>query len=168
LKSLKTKELLALLTLFMFISVGTRSTDVQAQDTGTRESIFVSPYTTHYTYNPAHKPVWLVGYEQQLPDKALRGSAFFSNSFGQESLYVFLWGGRYDDVLGIDGLYVKWTAGLIYGYKAPFGNKVSFNTKGFSPAIIPSVGYQINSAWSVDAMFLGKAALMLGTSYRFK
>ena len=167
-KSLKVKELLALLTLSIFISIGTRSTDVQAQDTGIRESIFVSPYTKHYTYSPAHKPVWLVGYEQQLPDKSLRGSAFFSNSFGQEALYVFLWGRRYDDVLGVDGLYVKWTAGVIYGYKEPYNNNLPLNYSGFSPVIVPSIGYQINSAWSADAQFLGKAALMLGTSYRFK
>jgi hypothetical protein len=168
LKSLKVKELIASLTLSMFISIGTYSTDVQAQDAGIRESIFVSPYTTHYVSNPAHKHVWLVGFEQQLPDKSLRGSAFFSNSFGQESLYVFLWGRRYDDAFGVDGLYVKWTAGAIYGYKAPYESKLPINFKGFSPAVVPSIGHQINSAWSVDALFLGKAALMLGTSYRFK
>jgi hypothetical protein len=154
--------------LTLFLTVFTCSTNVAAQDSGIRESIFISPYTKHYTYNPAHEYTWLVGYEQQLPNKSLRGAAFFSNSFGQESVYIFPWGGRYDDVLGVDGLYVKWTAGLMYGYKAPYENKVPFNYKGFSPAIIPSIGYQITNAWSVDALFLGKAAIMLGTSYRFK
>jgi hypothetical protein len=144
------------------------STSVIAQDNGIRESIFVSPITKHYTYNSAHKPVWLIGFEQQSPDKSLRGAAFFSNSFGQETVYVFLWGGRYDDLFGVEGLHAKWTAGALYGYKAPYENKVPFNHKGFSPAIVPSIGYQINSAWSVDALFLGKAAVMLGTSYRFK
>jgi hypothetical protein len=168
LKNLRIKELLRILALFIVALVAAHSTSVNAQDNGIRESIFVSPFTTHYTYNPAHKPVWLIGFEQQSPDKSLRGSAFFSNSFGQESVYVFLWGGRYDDLLGIDGLHAKWTAGAIYGYKAPYENKVPFNYKGISPAIIPSVGYQMNGVWSVDALFLGKAALMLGASYRFK
>jgi hypothetical protein len=168
LKNLKIKELPKMLALSTVAFVSIHSTCINAQENGIRESIFVSPVTTHYTYNPAHKPVWLIGFEQQLPDKSLRGSAFFSNSFGQESLYVFLWGGRYDDVLGVEGLHAKWTAGALYGYKAPYENKVPLNYKGFSPAIIPSIGYQINSAWSVDALFLGKAALMLGTSYRFK
>lgn len=157
-----------MLTLSTTVLVSIHSTSLLAQETGVRESIMVSPYTTHYSYNSAHRPVWLVGYEQQLPEKSLRGAAFFSNSFGQESLYLFLWGGRYDNVMGIDGVYVKWTAGMLYGYKAPYENKVPLNYKGFSPAIIPSLGYQINNAWSVEALFLGKAALMLGTSYRFK
>jgi hypothetical protein len=162
------KALLKTLALFVVALESIYSTCVNAQDNGIRESIFVSPMTTHYTYNPAHKHVWLIGFEQQLEDKSLRGSAFFSNSFGQESLYVFLWGGRYDEIFGVNGLYAKWTAGAIYGYKAPFENKVPFNHKGLAPAIVPSIGYQINGAWSVDALFLGKAALMLGASYRFK
>jgi hypothetical protein len=160
------------LILFVVVGMTIHSTSVKAQDSGQRdglrESIFVSPYTKHYSYSAEHKYTWLVGYEQQLPDKSLRGAAFFSNSFGQESAYVFLWGGRYDNVLNVNGLYVKWTAGLLYGYKPPYENKVPLNYKGFSPAIIPSIGYQINDTWSVDAMFLGTAALMLGTSYRFK
>jgi hypothetical protein len=168
LKNLRVQELTTLLTLSIAVVMSVYSPLAPAQDNGIRESIFISPYTKHYTYNPAHEYTWLVGYEQQLPNKSLRGVAFFSNSFGQESVYIFPWGGRYDDVLGVDGLYVKWSAGLLYGYKAPYENKVPLNFKGFSPAIIPSVGYQLNSAWSVDALFLGKAALMLGTSYRFK
>jgi hypothetical protein len=138
------------------------------QDNGIRESVFISPYTKHYGYSPEHKYTWLIGFEQQLPDKSLRGAAFFSNSFGQESIYIFPWGGRYDNVLGVDGLYVKWSAGLMYGYKAPYENKVPLNYKGFSPAVIPSVGYQFNRNWAAETIFLGGAAVMFGASYRFK
>jgi hypothetical protein len=165
--SLKIKELGAA-ALSLAAVLASHSTTGYAQDSSTRDSIFISPYTKHYSYNPAHRHVWLVGYEQQLSDKSLRGAAYFSNSFGQDTVYIFPWGGRYDDVLGVNGLYVKWTAGLLYGYKAPYENKVPFNYKGFSPAVIPSVGYQITNDWSVEALFLGKAALMVGTSYRFR
>jgi hypothetical protein len=156
-------KLLALCALGLFASQ-----QAIAQDDGTRESVLISPYTKHYTYSPTHERVWLIGMEQQSPDKSLRGAAFFSNSFGQETIYVFPWGGRYDNVFGMTGVYAKWTAGLMYGYKAPYEDKVPFNYKGFSPAIIPSIGYQISDRWAVEALFLGKAALMLGTSIRYK
>jgi hypothetical protein len=159
-------SLLAVLTCGAFLNIPGRT--AYALEDGTRESIFVSPYTKHYNYNPAHRPVWLVGLEQQLSDNSLRGAAFFSNSFGQESLYLFPWGGRFDNTFGVNGLYVKWTAGFIYGYKAPYEDKVPFNHRGISPAVIPSVGYQVNNDWSAEAYLLGKAAFMLGTSYRFK
>jgi hypothetical protein len=166
--TIKIKELKTALMLSLATVLSVHSTTGFAQDSDTRESIFISPYTKHYGYNPDHKHVWLVGYEQQLSNKSLRGAAFFSNSFGQESVYIFPWGGRYDDVFGVNGLHVKWTAGLMYGYKAPYEDKVPLNYKGFSLAVIPSVGYQITKQWSVDALFLGNAALMLGTSYRFR
>jgi hypothetical protein len=159
------KKLLALAAAGLIVSYGTTA---KAEDDVTRDSIFISPYTKHYSYNPEHRHVWVVGYQQQFSNNALRGVAVFSNSFGQESFYIFPWGGRYDDVLGVNGLFAKWTAGLLYGYKAPFENKVPLNYKGFSPAIIPSLGYQITKQWSVEVMVLGTAGVTLGGSYHFK
>jgi hypothetical protein len=158
----------AALTLTLAILIGIEGSAVYAQEDSTRDSIFISPYTKHYSYNPEHRRVWVVGYQQQFSNNALRGVAAFSNSFGQESLYIFPWGGQYDDVLGVDGLFAKWTAGLLYGYKAPYENKVPLNHKGFSPAIIPSFGYRASRDWSVEVMVLGTAGVTLGASFHFK
>jgi hypothetical protein len=106
--------------------------------------------------------------EQESPNKSLRGAAFFSNSFGQESVYIFPWGGRYDNVFGLNGVYAKWTAGLLYGYKKPYENKVPLNHKGFSPGLIPALGYQVNREWSSELLFLGTAGMMWSVSYRYQ
>jgi hypothetical protein len=130
--------------------------------------ITFSPYSLHYSRNPEHRHVWLLGMEQESPDKSLRGAAFFSNSFGQESVYIFPWGGKYDHIFGLNGVYAKWTAGLLYGYKKPYENKVPLNHKGFSPGVIPSVGYQFNREWSSELLFLGTAGMMWSVSYRYQ
>jgi hypothetical protein len=132
------------------------------------ERITFSPYSLHYSHNPEHRHVWLIGMEQESADKSIRGAAFFSNSFGQESVYIFPWGGRYDNVLGLNGVYAKWSAGLLYGYKKPYEKKVPFNYKGFSPGVIPSIGMQFNREWSSELMFLGTAGLMWSVSYRYQ
>jgi hypothetical protein len=162
------KRLKAALCSLLFAFGTSYTIPASALDEEVIQSIFVSPFTKHYNYNPAHRHVWLVGVEQEFTGKALRGMAFFTNSFGQESLYLFPVGGRYDDLLGVDGFYAKWTAGVMYGYKAPYENKVPLNYKGFSVAVVPSLGYKITNTWAVEAWLLGKAAVMLGTSYSFK
>jgi hypothetical protein len=158
----------ATLGLTLAALLGTECSAVYAQEDSTRDSIFMSPYTKHYSYNPEHRRVWVVGYQQQFSNNSLRGIAAFSNSFGQESLYIFPWGKQYDDMLGVEGLFAKWTAGLLYGYKPPYQNKVPLNYRGFSPAIIPSIGYRTSKDWSVEVMVLGTAGVTLGASFHFK
>jgi hypothetical protein len=140
--------------------------DVQAENTEEQWSVTVSPFTQHFSHNPNHRPVFLLGVEYQTAQQALRGGAVFSNSFGQSSLYVFPWGGRYDEVLGVKGLYAKWTAGLLYGYKPPYHKKVPLNYNGFSPSIVPAVGYELSQRLSMEAHMLGAAAVMFTVTYR--
>ena len=61
----------------------------------------------------------------------------------------------------------KLTAGLMYGYVAPYEDKVPLNHNGFSPAIIPAIGYQLTSKDSVQVKVLGNAGLMLSYGRRF-
>ncbi len=128
---------------------------------GDQYNFLVSPYAQHFHPSPNHKHVWLVGVERERADQSLAGAAFFSNSFGQPSVYLYPWGQTYRDLLGQSQLYVKWTAGLLYGYRKPYENKVPFNHNGFSPAIIPAIGWEFENKYTVQLNFLGLNGAML-------
>jgi hypothetical protein len=131
----------------------------------------ISPYTLHYNPSSEHKPVRLIGVERLNGnskfwggDRSLWGASYFSNSFGQSSGYVY-YGGIYNELLGQERLFFKWTAGVIYGYKPPYENKVPFNRNGWSPGLIAGFGYKITPRWSVQINALGVAAAMLAFTY---
>jgi len=120
-----------------------------------------SPFTHHYRFSEDHKDVWALGLEYQTPDRTLYGLTAFSNSFGQPSAYAY-YGWVFNNVWErSESLYLKLTLGVIYGYKVPFEDKVFLNHNGFSPAIIPAVGWRLDKNWSVQTNFLGTAAIML-------
>jgi len=123
-------------------------------------SIMYSPYTHHYSKSAEHRYVWMVGVERERGDGRLSGITYFSNSFGQPSAYIFPWGQSYRNIGGIPGLFAKWSGGLLYGYVEPYENKVPLNVNGFSPAIIPSIGYE-KQGYSAQLNLLGTAGLML-------
>lgn len=132
-----------------------------AANDGNRISLQLSPYTRHNTFDPAHKTVFAIGLEREYPNGKLDGVSLFRNSFGQPSAYLFPWGGVYHGIGGIEPLSFKWTAGLLYGYKPPYENKVPLNYKGFSPGAIFSLAYEFKPGWSGQINLLGTAALML-------
>ena len=131
-----------------------------------RSEITFSPYTLHWKHNTNHKPVVLVAWDEQLPGDRFCGLSLFSNSFGQPSVYLYA-GQRFNRVLGLSHLFVKFTAGILYGYVEPYKNKVPLNHNGFSPAIIPSVGYQLSLKDSVQIQILGTAGVMLSYGRKF-
>lgn len=131
-----------------------------------RGELTFSPYTHHWSNNPEHKQVVLVAVDEQLPGDRLCGVSLFSNSFGQPSVYVYA-GQQYNHLLGVPELFAKVTVGLMYGYVAPYENKVPLNYKGFNPAIIPAVGYKLTPHDSVQVKFLGTAALMFSYGRQF-
>ena len=102
-----------------------------------------------------------MGLEREAADHYLYGLMAFSNSFGQPSAYAY-YGRVFNHVWErYDALYLKLTAGLLYGYKAPYDDKVPLNYNGYSPAIIPAVGWRLDKSWSLQVNFLGTAAMML-------
>lgn len=119
-----------------------------------------SPYTLHFSPSDDHKDVVMVGVEREHPNAKLDGVTFFTNSFGQPTVYVYPWGGVYHDIAGINHLSFKWTAGLLYGYKDPYQDKVPYNRSGFSPAVIPALAYEFKPGWSAQVNVLGTAGLM--------
>ncbi len=128
---------------------------------GDQYFMILSPYTQHYYPSDNHNHVWLVGVDRERSDGSLAGAAFFSNSFGQPSVYLYPWGQTYRNVLDRSELYVKWTAGLLYGYREPYEDKVPLNYKGFSPGFVPAVGWEFENRYQVQLNFLGFNGAML-------
>jgi hypothetical protein len=127
----------------------------------------LSPYTLHWRYSEEHSQVWALGVERQYADRWLLGGSFFRNSFSQPSAYVYL-GQRYDGIWQTPPLYFQWSAGLMYGYKGKYENKVPLNFNGFSPGGLISLGWQVNRQVSVAAHALGDAGVMLQLAYDFR
>lgn len=107
-------------------------------------SVQVSVYNMHYHYNAEHlRYSPLIGAEVRKPSGWLYGGALFLNSFGQFCQLAY--GGYLIDVPGTD-LYAKITAGVLHGYDGIYRNKVPFNHQGFSPGVIPAIGYRYGRA----------------------
>jgi hypothetical protein len=133
-------------------------------ETGDRHFVIASPFTIHFSENEedgGHKYVWLLGYERERENGWLTGLAYFSNSFGQPCVYYYPWGKTYTDFAGVKGMFVKWNAGIVYGYVEPYEDKVPFNYGGFTPALFPSIGYRAKNNFQTQINMLGNAGLML-------
>ncbi len=131
----------------------------EAADSGDYWRLMGSPYTIHYGSDPEHEPVYMIGLERQRSNGWVWGGTYFSNSFGQPSGYVYVG----EKVIGFsrwDKLFFQWTAGVMYGYKDPYEDKVPFNVNGFSPGVTASLGWQFTREFSVQAIALGTAGLM--------
>ncbi len=133
----------------------------EAADSGDFWRLMASPYTVHYHKDNSgeHEPVYMVGLERQFSDGWLVGGTYFSNSFGQPSAYVYVG----EKVIGFsrwDKLFFQWTAGIVYGYKYPYEEKIPFNHNGFAPGATVSLGWQFTREFSMQAIALGTAGLM--------
>ena len=139
-----------------------------SEKSGDRWSLIASPYTYHFHPSDEHKAVWLVGAERERADGSIAGAAFFSNSFGQDSGYFFPWGQMYRGVLDQPQIYAQWTAGVLYGYVGKYQHKVPLNYSGFSPAIVPALGWEFDSKQRAQVNLLGLNAVMFQFTQPFK
>lgn len=128
--------------------------------------IQAAPAVIHFSSDPAHADwSWMVGIEWQRPSNWLLGFSYFNNSFNQKSQYYY--GGYVWNPSDRDpNWYLKLTGGLLYGYKEPYENKVPYNHNGYSPGIVPAVGYKWER-WSMQLNLLGTAGLMISMGYDF-
>lgn len=129
--------------------------------------IFVSPYTHHWTSSEEHRPVRAVSISRLLPNTRFCGFSLFTNSFGQPSAYAFT--GKYwpQPFESMPEVYVSVSGGIVYGYVGSFKNKVPLNVGGFSPVIIPTVGYRLSKRSALEVQLLGTAAVMFGVTWRY-
>ncbi len=126
----------------------------------------LSPYTKHWSHNPEHKQVVLVALDSHVKGGRFCGLALFSNSFGQESAYVYV-GQQWDGLFGNPKLFTKVSAGFLYGYRGQYKEKIPLNHLGIAPAIIPSLGYAITPKDSAQVYLLGTAGLLFAYSRSF-
>lgn len=126
--------------------------------------LLVSPFVQHYRFSSEHRRVWALGAERQYDDRWLAGAAYFSNSFGQSSAYVYL-GHRTEGLFGQPSVFFQWSAGGMYGYVGEFQSKVPLNVNGFSPAALVTLGWKYDTRTSFAVHALGDAGLMFQLSY---
>lgn len=126
----------------------------------------LSPYTKHWSHNPEHKQVVLVALDSHVKGGRFCGLALFTNSFGQESAYVYV-GQQWDGLFGNPKVFTKVSAGLLYGYRGQYKDKIPLNNLGIAPAIIPSLGYAITPKDSAQVYLLGTAGLLFAYSRSF-
>lgn len=126
----------------------------------------IAPFAVHFNYSDEHRYVWGIGAERQYDDNWLAGASFFSNSFGQPSAYAYF-GHRNYGLFDRPPLFFQWSAGLMYGYKGKYEDKVPLNVNGFSPALLVGLGWQFDKQSSAAIHLLGDAGLLLQLSYDF-
>lgn len=135
-------------------------------ESGSTVRLMTSPYTYHFSRDPDHKQVYMIGLERQRSDGFTVGGTFFRNSFGQPSTYLYI-GQRFDRIAGVGALFGQLTGGLLYGYKDPYENKVPLNFRGFSPGLVPSIGWKFTPMYSAQVDILGNSAVMFQFSADF-
>ena len=119
-----------------------------------------SIYTNHFSYSPEHNDhQHLIEAEWNVTGQWLAGVSLFDNSFDQSSQYVY-GGYKCRPLEDLQPLYFKLTAGVVHGYRGQYQDKIPFNSSGFAPAIIPSVGYCVNRFCSELVVF-GAAGVMV-------
>lgn len=125
-----------------------------------RWSLTFSNQLTHYRSDPEHhERPGLVGFDYTPQGSEwMIGGATFRNSFRQRSMYAYT-GRRFSAVNS--PAYLQITTGLIAGYRGEYRNKLPLNTLGVAPAVVPSVGIEMNG-YRGEIIVLGNAALMLG------
>ena len=99
--------------------------------------------------------MYLIGLEREHPDGKIDGIAFFNNSFGQPSFYVFPWGGSTKASSISRRCRSSGPSGLIYGYVGEYQNRVPLNYKGFSPGVNVALAWQFTPVWSAQVTLAG-------------
>ena len=130
--------------------------------------VALAPLAPHFRYSPEHRRVWALAIERQRPDDWLAGLSYFRNSFGQPSAYGYI-GRRFMGLIeGRPEFFAQASAGILYGYKGAYKNKVALNVAGFAPGALVGLGWQYNRDAAVTLHLLGDAALMLQLSWDFR
>lgn len=140
--------------LALSIACGTARGDVFTE--GDSLMLQFGPYVYHLHYDPKHNDhPSLFGLEWESRSRLELGAVWFLNSFYQPSEYAYV-GKRWFlyNPKDNDGLYVKLTAGPLYGYKGQYADNIPFNHNGLGVVAIPGIGYQYERA-SAQFVLLG-------------
>ena len=92
------------------------------------------------------------------------GVSLFRNSFGQPAAYAYR-GWQWQPWPDHPAIYTKLSVGVIYGYLPPYNDKVPLNYHGFSPGLIPALGYRLGGQDAIQINLLGTAGFMLAYNH---
>lgn len=121
-----------------------------------------SVYTKHFTPRSEHNNNQeLIGLERHTENSYLMGGATFLHSYNQRTYYGYV--GKRFDFVGTP-FYGKITAGLLYGYKGEYRDKIPLNRFEIAPAIVPSLGLKYRRL-GVEVVLLGAAATMVNIGF---
>jgi hypothetical protein len=124
-----------------------------------------SLYTKHWDSDPEHvNHSKLLNIEFETTTKWIYGFAWFDNSFGQPSQYLYA--GYSWPLFKTDWSYFKLTGGFLHGYKEPYEDKIPFNGLGVAPAILPSFGFRYKMVMA-EVQIAGTAAITITGGLRF-
>ena len=133
-----------------------------------RSSLFVqtSLYTEHFRPSPEHVDRQnLLGLEYNHAGGWLLGGAYFENSFGQPSQYLYV-GKKFVLSQFTRHLYGKLTGGLAHGYKHEHEDAIPFNQYGVAPVVIPSLGLQFGG-FGTELVVFGTSGYMINAGWNF-
>jgi hypothetical protein len=147
-------------------SVWARVTDLDAWQGPGHWRLGIAPVAVHFRPSDEHTNVWGVQLERQVEDQWLAGAVLFRNSFGQPSAYAYI-GHRSTGLIDMPPLFFQWTAGLLYGYKGKYKDKVPLNVGGFAPGAEVGLGWQFDKRTSASLHLLGDAGVVLQLAYDF-
>lgn len=122
--------------------------------------------TTHFNPKPDHvNDQGLLNVERRSGAGNIVGGAYFLNSFGQPSQYIYL-GKLFWVPYTSETIYAKLTGGLLHGYRGEYQDQVPFNKYGVAPVILPSVGFQART-FGGELVVFGTAGAMLTLGFKF-
>ncbi len=142
-------------------------TDVNAWQGAGHWRIAAAPYAPHFRYSAEHRAVYALAIERQRADDWLAGLSYFRNSFGQPSAYGYV-GKRFNAPWNVEALFFQASAGVLYGYKGKYKNKVALNYGGFAPGALVGAGWNFDRQTALTLHLLGDAAVMFQLSYDFR
>jgi len=124
-----------------------------------------SLYTKHWSDDPDHvNNQKLINLEFETTTSWIYGFAYFDNSFGQPSQYLYA--GYSWPLFGKDWAYFVLTGGVLHGYKEPYEDKIPLNDLGFAPAIVPTFGVRYKRVFT-EIQILGTAAITVTAGFSF-
>lgn len=124
-----------------------------------------SLYTKHWDSDPDHvNNSKLLNIEFETTNKWIYGFAWFDNSFGQPSQYIYA--GYSWPMFKTDWSYFKVTGGFLHGYKEPYEEKIPLNQLGIAPAIVPAFGVKYKRVFA-ELQILGAAAITVTAGFSF-
>ena len=124
-----------------------------------------SLYTHHWSPDPEHvSNSKALIFEFETTTRWIYGFAWFDNSFGQPSQYLFA--GYSWPLFKSEWAYFKVTGGLLHGYKEPYEEKIPLNDLGIAPAIVPTFGAKYKRVFT-EIQILGTAAVTWTAGFSF-